>query len=103
MRVIHHLYKHVLPQRRELFSEKNYASEIKNVRMAAVAGPRGVIYGPTVTVRCCGDAIKHRLFKGFKVAFSALASVSHKLRINTAIYGAPINAFIIHTFGEKLR
>lgn len=71
MRVIHHLYKRVLLQRLSV-SEKNYASEIKNVRMAAEAGPRGVICGPTVTVQCCGGAIKHRVFKGFKVAFLLL-------------------------------
>lgn len=42
MRVIHHLYKRVLLQRLSV-SEKNYASEIKNVRMATEAGPRGVV------------------------------------------------------------
>lgn len=49
MRVIHHLYKCALLQRLSV-SEKNYASEIKNVWMAAEAGPRGVVCGPTVTV-----------------------------------------------------
>ena len=68
MRVIHHLYKRVLRHRLSV-SEKNYTSEIKNVRMAVEAGPQGVVCGPTVTVQCCGGALKHRGFKGFKVAF----------------------------------
>lgn len=58
-----------LPPRLLSVSEKNYASEIKIVRMAAEAGPRGVVCAPTVTVHCSGGAIKHRVFKGFKVAF----------------------------------
>lgn len=70
MKVIHHLYKCVLPQRLS-DSEKNYATENKNVRMAMEAGPRGVICGPTVTVQCCGGAIK-QVFKGFKVVFLLL-------------------------------
>lgn len=57
MRVIHHFYECVLPLRLSV-SEKNYASEIKNVRMPAEAGPQGVVCGPTVTVQCCGGAIK---------------------------------------------
>lgn len=71
MKVIHHLSKCVLPQRLS-DSEKNYATENKNVRMAMEAGPWGVICGPTVTVQCCGGAIKHRVFKGFKVVFLLL-------------------------------
>lgn len=57
MRVIHHLYECVPPLSLSV-SEKNYASEIKNVRMAVEAGPWGVVCGPTVTVQCCGGAIK---------------------------------------------
>lgn len=38
-------------------SETNYASEIKNVRMAVEAGPQGVVCGPTVTVQCCSGAV----------------------------------------------
>lgn len=68
MRVIHHLYKRVLLQSLSV-SEKNYASKIKNVRMAMEAGPWGVVCGPTVTMQCCGGAIKQGGFKGFKVVF----------------------------------
>lgn len=72
MRVIHHFYKCVLPQRLSVY-EKNYVLEIRNVRMAAEPGPWGVVCGPTVTVQwyCCG-AIKHQFFKGFNVAVMLL-------------------------------
>lgn len=68
MRVIHHLYKRVLLQRLSN-SERRYASENKNVRMAIGNSLLGVICGPTVTVQGCGGAIKHRVFKCFKVVF----------------------------------
>ena len=52
----------------ECFGKKN-ASETKNVRMAVEAGLQGVVCGTFVTVQCCGSAIKHGGFKGFKVDF----------------------------------
>lgn len=68
MKVIHHLYKHAVPLMLSV-SEKNYTTEIKNVRMAVKAGPWGVICGPTVTMQCCSGATKCRISKGISCSW----------------------------------